>query len=101
MDLILSAAVATDVGLLRTNNEDSAFAGRRLVAVADGIGGLPAGELASRIAIDALAPLEKAVEAGDPRPPLRTAVHAANGRILELADVTRQPRAWVRLSRHC
>ena len=85
MDLILSAAMATDIGRVRTNNEDSAFAGRHLVAVADGIGGLPAGELASRIAIDALATLEEA-DLDNPLPALRKAVNAANGRILDLAD---------------
>src|SRR5215831_4336040 len=85
MDLILSAAMATDIGRVRTNNEDSAFAGRHLVAVADGIGGLPAGELASQIAIDALATLEEA-DLDSPLPALRKAVNAANGRILDLSD---------------
>ncbi len=84
MDLILNAAVATDIGRVRTNNEDSAFAGRRLVVVADGIGGLPAGELASRIAVDALAPLEEET-VDDPRPPLRRAVQEANRQILDAA----------------
>jgi len=39
----------SDRGRIRSNNEDSAFAGARLIVVADGIGGLPAG--AQRIAI--------------------------------------------------
>ena len=47
MSLALHAAAVTDIGLVRTNNEDSVHAGRRLIAVADGIGGMPAGELAS------------------------------------------------------
>jgi protein phosphatase len=85
MDLILTAAMATDIGRVRTNNEDSAFAGRHLVAVADGIGGLPAGELASKIAIQALSPLDAEVP-DEPLPSLRKAVQAANGRILEAAD---------------
>jgi serine/threonine protein phosphatase PrpC len=85
MTLILRAATATDVGRVRTNNEDSAFAGRRLVVVADGIGGLPAGELASDIAIRALAPLDQA-ELDDPLPSLRRAVEAANRRIMEIAE---------------
>src|SRR5262245_6093698 len=85
MHLTLSAAMATDIGRVRTNNEDSSFAGRRLVAVADGIGGLPAGELASQIAIAALQPLE-AADVIDPLPALRKAVQAANARILELSD---------------
>jgi protein phosphatase len=85
MSLTLRAAVATHVGRVRTNNEDSAFAGRCLVAVADGIGGLPAGELASGIAIEALARLEKAA-VNDPLPPLREALQQANDRILKLAN---------------
>ena len=85
MDLILSAAMATDIGRVRTNNEDSAFAGRRLAAVADGIGGLPAGELASRIAITALAPLED-IDSSDPLIDLRGAIQAANRSISDIAD---------------
>jgi PPM family protein phosphatase len=42
----------------RRNNEDRVFASARLVAVADGVGGAAAGEVASRIIIDALGGLE-------------------------------------------
>lgn len=55
MGLILRTAVLTDLGRRRANNEDAAYAGRRLLAVADGMGGLPAGEMASELAIRALA----------------------------------------------
>ena len=58
MSLALHAAAVTDIGLVRTNNEDSVHAGSRLIAVADGIGGMPAGELASDIVIKAIAPLD-------------------------------------------
>ena len=58
MSLNLRAAVVTDPGLIRSNNEDSAFAGHRLIVVADGMGGLPAGELASDIVLRNLRPLE-------------------------------------------
>jgi protein phosphatase len=85
MKLILNTVTVTDVGRARANNEDAAFSGRYLIAVADGIGGLPAGELASEIAISALAPLEEA-QPLDPLPPLRAAVEAANERILEIAQ---------------
>lgn len=86
MTLILRTAVATDVGLGRTNNEDAAFAGRRLVAVADGIGGMPAGELASDIAVQALSVLEHYPGAPDPVPLLRLIAETANRRIREKTE---------------
>lgn len=42
---------------MRPNNEDAFFAGPRLLAVADGVGGHAAGEVASATIIDALSPL--------------------------------------------
>ncbi|PWU07465.1 MAG: hypothetical protein C5B43_00315 [Verrucomicrobia bacterium] len=47
---------ATDRGIVRENNEDAFLInlGHQLFAVADGLGGLPSGDLASQLAIDAL-----------------------------------------------
>jgi serine/threonine protein phosphatase PrpC len=53
-----STFAATDAGLVRTGNEDSAFRGTTVLAVADGLGGHQAGEVASEIAIRAIAKLE-------------------------------------------
>ena len=64
--LALRYAVRSDVGLLREGNEDSAYAGPRLLAVADGMGGHAAGEVASAAAIMAMARLD----ARDPGPDL-------------------------------
>lgn len=44
--LKLDYAVASDRGLVRSNNEDSAYAGPYLLALADGMGGHAAGEIA-------------------------------------------------------
>nr|MDT0661255.1 protein phosphatase 2C domain-containing protein [Micromonospora sp. DSM 115978] len=86
MTLILRALAVSDPGLVRTDNEDSAHAGARLVAVADGMGGLPAGEVASEIAIRALAALEWAPADTDPAAALREAVRVANREIRAAVD---------------
>jgi PPM family protein phosphatase len=59
MTLALRYAVRSDVGLLREGNEDSAYAGPHLLAVADGMGGYEAGEVASAAVISTVAPLDK------------------------------------------
>jgi protein phosphatase len=83
--MILRAACASDPGQVRTNNEDCAYVGKRLLAVADGVGGLPAGEVASAIVIQALAVLDEVPETDDPLRALRMAVEAANQDIRDTA----------------
>jgi protein phosphatase len=56
--LTLECAARTDVGR-RANNEDAVFASPRLAAVADGVGGAAAGEVASRTLINALVHVDK------------------------------------------
>lgn len=57
--LKLNFAAASDRGLVRGNNEDSAYAGPYLLALADGMGGHAAGEVASQLMITHLMGLDK------------------------------------------
>jgi serine/threonine protein phosphatase PrpC len=81
MTFAVRAATATDQGLGRSNNEDSIFAGNRLFVVADGMGGLPAGELASDILVRALAVVDDMPDTGEPLQDLLAALRTANERI--------------------
>ena len=65
MTLRLRYAVRSDIGHVREGNEDSAYAGARLVAVADGMGGHAAGEVASSTVIQTLAALDEDPAGGD------------------------------------
>jgi PPM family protein phosphatase len=86
MGVILRAAAVTDLGLVRSNNEDSVHIGPRLLAIADGMGGLPAGELASDVVITTLAPLDDADTDAEPLPLLTRAVEDGNNRIADMVD---------------
>lgn len=79
----LRAGGATDTGRVRSNNEDNLLVSERLFAVADGMGGHSAGEVASQVAVDAL----RVAFNGDPTiDGLVDAVRRANDAVLERAD---------------
>jgi protein phosphatase len=76
----------TDVGRQRSANEDALFAspGGGLFAVADGMGGARAGEVAAKAAVDELAGLEERDQVRERE--LATVVEQANRRIHELSQ---------------
>src|SRR4051812_11493207 len=84
MTLALKYAARSDRGLHRSNNEDSVYAGPHLLAIADGMGGHAAGEVASKVVIAALAPLDEDVPGDDLLGKLHEAVVAGNDTIAEL-----------------
>jgi protein phosphatase len=67
--------------LVRANNEDSVYAGARLLALADGMGGHAAGEVASQLVIAALAHLDDDEPGGDLLSKLDAAVREGNSAI--------------------
>ena len=81
MTLALRYAARSDRGLVRANNEDSVYAGARLLALADGMGGHAAGEVASQLVIAALAHLDDDEPGGDLLSELNSAVHEGNAAI--------------------
>jgi PPM family protein phosphatase len=84
MTLALRYAVRSDVGLLREGNEDSAYAGPHLLAVADGMGGHAAGEVASSETITTISSLDSERPGIDLVSALAEAVAMANMRLQEL-----------------
>lgn len=77
-------AARSDVGLVRSNNQDSGYAGPHLLVLADGMGGPAGGDIASSVAVAHLAPLDGDVPPADNLLPLlRDAIEAAHDELMD------------------
>lgn len=63
-------AARSDVGLVRSNNQDSGYAGANLLVLADGMGGPAGGDIASSVALAHLVPLDTDSHTADTMLPL-------------------------------
>ncbi|HTJ74538.1 MAG TPA: Stp1/IreP family PP2C-type Ser/Thr phosphatase [Acidimicrobiales bacterium] len=87
---ILEAGAATDVGRVRQMNEDRYLADERIFAVADGVGGHQAGEVASQTSVETL--LRAFNEGEHTTEGLVHAVEEANAAVWQLAQGSREKR---------
>lgn len=62
----LLTGTRSDLGPRRSDNQDSGYASERLLLIADGVGGAPAGDFASALAVRSLAAAVETVELPNP-----------------------------------
>lgn len=92
-------AARSDVGLVRSNNQDSGYAGSNLLVLADGMGGPAGGDIASSVAIAHLVPLDSDSYPADKMLPLlREALMDAHD---ELSDRSRRDKDLEGLGTTC
>ncbi|WP_206306238.1 Stp1/IreP family PP2C-type Ser/Thr phosphatase [Streptomyces humi] len=86
MSLSLRFAAGSHKGMIREGNEDSGYAGPRLLAIADGMGGQAAGEVASSEVISTLVTLDDDVPGSDILTSLGHAVQRANDQLRAMVE---------------
>ncbi|CAL9514599.1 PP2C-family Ser_Thr phosphatase [Streptomyces sp. enrichment culture] len=86
MSLSLRFAAGSHKGMIREGNEDSGYAGPRLLAIADGMGGAAAGEVASSEAISTIVALDDDVPGSDLLTSLGAAVQRANDQLRMMVE---------------
>ena len=84
MPTLLDSAAVSHVGRVRSNNQDSGFAGEHLFLVADGMGGHAGGDVASAIATRRIAEADRSYDSvSDAEMAMQSALMAANGQLAE------------------
>ncbi|WP_086735437.1 Stp1/IreP family PP2C-type Ser/Thr phosphatase [Streptomyces glaucescens] len=86
MSLSLRFAAGSHKGMIREGNEDSGYAGPRLLAIADGMGGAAAGEVASSEAISTIVALDDDIPGSDVLTSLGVAVQRANDQLRQMVE---------------
>ncbi|MFE6777763.1 Stp1/IreP family PP2C-type Ser/Thr phosphatase [Streptomyces sp. NPDC057702] len=86
MSLSLRFAAGSHKGMIREGNEDSGYAGPRLLAIADGMGGQAAGEVASSEVISTLVQLDDDVPGSDILTSLGNALQRANDQLRVMVE---------------
>jgi serine/threonine protein phosphatase PrpC len=86
MSLSLRFAAGSHDGMIREHNEDSGYAGPRLLAVADGMGGQAAGEVASSEVISTIVQLDEDIPGSDILTSLGIAVQRANDQLRVMVE---------------
>lgn len=89
MSLVVRYRARSDPGSVRETNQDAFYAGPRLLALADGVGGRAGGECAARLAVSALIELDRMEPPGDLLAALRAGVAAGNEAIA--AEIGERP----------
>jgi PPM family protein phosphatase len=82
--LIMRYAARSDVGRIRSKNDDSAYAGRHLAVVADGMGGHAGGDVASAATVLDMIHLDRGGYDGDAGTVLADEIQTANSLLSEL-----------------
>ena len=90
MSLSLRFAAGSHDGMIREHNEDSGYAGPRLLAVADGMGGQAAGEVASSEVISTMVQLDEDIPGSDILTSLGSAVQRANEQLRVMVEEDQQ-----------